>query len=245
VFPENFAQSGSQKIRFPASCPDDVSYHPDAQLSKSPAVQMTCHTIRTHIRLKHHPSGRRGFPFGPSSVSRSFELLQLAPFRTIQQPVRTTLSVRPKLQDFFPKHRYGKIAETVQTTWILVQMRSSIKQVSQFKSRGPDASQHGPDTRASDMKIACITSTVGTTILLVRTRETSIWKLLAAGRATVRTTGQHRPDVGLKQERYSAKFSKFRSHSCPSGRPMTTFRTGPSFIKPDAHLNCQPINRGL
>jgi hypothetical protein len=62
--------------------------------------------------------------------------------------------------------------------------------------------------------------------------------------ATVRTAGQHRPDAALKQERFSAKFSEFWSHSCPSGRPMTTVQTAPSFIKPDAHLNCRPINRG-
>jgi hypothetical protein len=63
-------------------------------------------------------------------------------------------------------------------------------------------------------------------------------------RETVRTIGQHRPDTALKQERFSAKFLEFRSHNCPSGRPMTTVRTAPSFIKPDAQLNCQPINRG-
>jgi len=39
---------------------------------------------------KHHPSG-------PSSVSRSFELLQLASVRTFQQHVRTRLSVRPAM----------------------------------------------------------------------------------------------------------------------------------------------------
>jgi hypothetical protein len=51
-----------------------------------------------------------------------------------------------------------------------------------------------------------------------------------SGRATVRTTVPHRPDAALKQERSSAKFLEFRSHSCPSGRPMTTVRTTPSFI---------------
>jgi hypothetical protein len=130
--------------------------------------------VRTLSCPKHHPSGRRGFPSGASPVLRSFELLQLAFVRTFQQPVRTTLSVRPKLQDFFPKHKYGKIAAIVRTTWIPAWTRSSIRQVSQFKSRRPDASQHGPDARASNMEIACISSTVRTTILLVQTREASI-----------------------------------------------------------------------
>jgi hypothetical protein len=91
-FPEDSAQFASQKIRFPASRPDDVSYRLDAQLSKESAVQTTCHTVWTHIRLKHHPSGRPGFPSGPFSVSRSFELLKLASIWTIQLLVWTTLS---------------------------------------------------------------------------------------------------------------------------------------------------------
>lgn len=37
---------------------------------------------------------------------------------------------------------------------------------------------------------------------------------------------------GSKQERISAKFLKeSRSHSCPSGRPMTTVRTAPRFYQ--------------
>jgi hypothetical protein len=143
---------------------------------------MTCHTVWMHIRLKHHLSG-------PSSMSRSFELLQLASIRTFQQPIRTTLSVRPKLQDFFPKHRYGKIAATVRTTWIPGWTHSSIRQVSQFKSKRLNASQHGPKERASEMEIACIRSAVRMTILPVRTREASIWKLLAADVRTSRWCG--------------------------------------------------------
>jgi hypothetical protein len=60
-------------------------------------------------------------------------------------------------------------------------------------------------------------------------------------RVTVRTIGHHRLDAALKQERSSSKFLEFRSHSCSSVRPMTTVRTAPSFIKPDAHLNYKPI----
>jgi len=66
-----------------------------------PAVRTTSHTLRTLIRLKHHSSGRRGFPSGLSSLSRSFELLQLASVRTIQQPVRTILNVRSSLRISF------------------------------------------------------------------------------------------------------------------------------------------------
>jgi len=84
----------------------------------------------------------------------------------------------------------------------------------------PDDHPPGPNTRSLYKEITC------------------------SERATVRTTGQHRPDAALKQERFLAKFLEFRLHSCPSERPMTTIRMAPSFIKPDAHLNCQPINKG-
>jgi hypothetical protein len=57
-------------------------------------------------RRRDIPSGRptvqsiicsddENFPSGPSSVSRSFELFQLASVQTFQQYVRTTLGVRP------------------------------------------------------------------------------------------------------------------------------------------------------
>jgi len=133
---------------------------------------------RPSVQSIIRPDGEN-FPSGPSSVSRSFELLQLALVRTFQQHVRTTLSVRPSCRIFFPKHRYGKIDVTVQTTWILLQMHSSLREVSQFKSRRPDDGPHGPDARASDMEIACIKSTVRTTIPLVWMSEAFIRKLLA------------------------------------------------------------------
>jgi hypothetical protein len=59
---------------------------------------------------------------------------------------------------------------------------------------GPDSHPPGPDARSLYKEITC------------------------SGRATVRTTMPHRPDAALKQERSSAKFLKFWSHSCPSGR---------------------------
>jgi hypothetical protein len=68
----------------------------------------------------------------------------------------------------------------------------------------PDDHPPGPDTRSLYMEITC------------------------SRRATVRTTGQHRPNTAQKQERFSAKFLKFWSHSCPSGRhPILS---SPTFI---------------
>jgi hypothetical protein len=52
----------SQESRFPAIRPDNVSFHPDAHLSILQAIWTTYHKVRTPDRLKHHPSGRSGFP---------------------------------------------------------------------------------------------------------------------------------------------------------------------------------------
>jgi hypothetical protein len=164
------------------------------------------------------------FMSGPSSVSRSFSSLH--PFRR--------LSVFDKLQGFFPKHSYGKIAATVRTKWISVRTCSSIRQVSHSKSRRPDVSPLGPDAHASDMEIACIKSTVRTTIPLVRMREALVWKLLAAEvRPFGRCSDDRAPPSGRSsnQERILAKFSESRSHSCLSGRPITTVRTEPRFYQ--------------
>jgi hypothetical protein len=116
------------------------------------------------------------------------------------------LSVLDKLQDFFPKHSYRKITASVRTTWILVRTRLSIRQVLQFKSRCPDDSQHGPDARASDMEITCIKSTVWT-IIPWSGRMRPYMEITCSGSATVRTTGDRRPDAAQKQERISVKFS--------------------------------------
>jgi len=113
-------------------------------------------------------------------------------------------SVFDQLWDFLPKHSYGKIAATVRTTWIPVRTRSSIRHVSHLKSRRPDVSPLGPDALESDMEIACIRSTVWTTIPLVRTCEALLWKLLAT---EVRPFG--RQDSTVRSQLKSGKnFSK-------------------------------------
>jgi hypothetical protein len=148
------------------------------------------------------------FPYGPSSVSRSFELLQLASVQTFQQHVRTILSVWP-----------------------------SIRQVSHSKFRRLDSSLHGPDARASDMEIACIWSTVQTTIPLVRTCEALIQKLRVA---KVRPSGRQGNTVRmwLKLGKNFSEILESRSHSCLSRRPMTTVQTAPRFYQ--ARISVEP-----
>jgi hypothetical protein len=149
-----------------------VSYRPDAHLSKVPAVRTMCHIVRRPIYSKHHPSGLRELPV------QTFPCVKK--FRNAPSCIRPDVSVAclddsqcsTKLQDFFPKHRSGKITATVR-------MRLSILQVSHSKSRRSDASQHGPDVLASNIEIAYIKSTVRTTIPPVRMQEAFIWKSLA------------------------------------------------------------------
>jgi hypothetical protein len=176
-------------------------------------------------------------------VSKSFELLQLASIRTIQQPVWTILNFRSRFRISFQTliwedccNRQDDVESRpdvlIHKASIAIQIQTSGRQ-SEWSERSsiiygnclhqiscPDDHPLGPDARSLYMEITC------------------------SGRATVRTTGHHRPDEALKQEIFSAKFLEFQMHSYLFGRPMTTVWTAPSFIKLDAHLNCQPINRG-
>jgi hypothetical protein len=130
-------------------------------------------------------------------------------------------SVFDQLRDFFRKHRYGKFAATVQTMWNPVRTRSFIRQVSHSKSRRSNISPLGSDGRASEMEIPCIRSTVRTTIPLVWTHEALIWKLLVA---EVRPSGRQGNTIRmlLKTGKNCSKIFESRSHSCLSGRRMTT-----------------------
>jgi hypothetical protein len=145
-----------------------------------PVVQTTCHTVWTPICLKHHPSRRRELSVRTFPCVEKFRTAPACIRPNVFSSMSERLSVFDKLQDFFPKHSYGKLAATIRMTWIPVRTRSSIRQVSQFKSRRPDDAPHGPDERASDMEIVCIKSIVWTIISLVWTHEVFIWKLLAA-----------------------------------------------------------------
>jgi len=68
----------------------------------------------------------------------------------------------------------------VQTMWIPVRTRSSIRQVAHSKFRRPDHGLHGLNARASYMEIAYIRFIIRTTVFMVRTRQALIWKLCAA-----------------------------------------------------------------
>jgi hypothetical protein len=89
-------------------------------------------------------------------------------------------SVFDQLWDFFPKHRYGKTAATIQTMWIPIRTHLAIRQVAHSKFRRPDGGLHVLDVRTSYMEIACIRFTVRMTDVMVRKHEALIWKLHTA-----------------------------------------------------------------
>jgi len=95
--------SGSQISRFPASRLDDVSSRSDVHLSIVPSVRMMCHTVLTPRQTKHHTSGRRGFPFGPFTTSRSF-CSSLHPSGCLNSSFGR-LPMIDQLQIFFPKFK--------------------------------------------------------------------------------------------------------------------------------------------
>jgi hypothetical protein len=130
-----------------------VISRPDAQLSK------------------HHPSG-------PSSMSRNFELFQLASVRTSQQHGQTPLSVRqgkgPRsktqiwedscnrpdnvcshLDAILHKasHAYKVLLFGRRSSW--TGCSSFIYGNSLHQFNHPDYSLHGPDSPSLDMEIAC------------------------------------------------------------------------------------------
>jgi hypothetical protein len=128
-------------------------YCSDAHLSKASSVRTT-RTFRPDLPLCREASNCSSLHLSKRFSSTSGRLL-----------------VFNKLQDFFPKH-----SKCVDSRPSVLIHKASIA----FKSRHSDDGPHGPDARASDMEIACIRSTVRTTILLVWTREALVWKLLAA-----------------------------------------------------------------
>jgi hypothetical protein len=184
-----------------------VSSRPDAHLFIVPSCPDVCHTVRTSFRLRHHPSGRCGFPSRHSYVSRSF-CSSLHPSRRLSSPFGR-LTVFDQASDFLSKNKYGEITVAVRTTWIPGRTRYSLRQVRNSNSTVRTPVYHGPDARTTDMEIACRRSTVQTAILLVRTHEALIRKLLAAdvrpsGRQclTVRTRLSRRKDFQRKSHNF-------------------------------------------
>jgi hypothetical protein len=155
TFLEDSVRILRQCCQIPCIRRDDVVFRPDAHQSSK------------------HLSGRHDIPFGHSTV-RAPSVRTTRTFRPdlpLCREASNCFCLHPsgrfssmsgrysmfyQLWDFFPKHRYGKIAATVRTMWIPIQTRSSIRQVAHSKFRLLDDSLHGPNARATYIEIACI-----------------------------------------------------------------------------------------
>jgi hypothetical protein len=101
---------------------------------------------------------------------------------------------------FASRHSYGKTAATVRTMCDPIRTLFSIRQDVHTKFNRPDVNLHGPDDQASYMEIACTISTVRTSPFRVQTLQSLIMVITCSQSATVRTLGQHCPDMALLWE---------------------------------------------
>jgi hypothetical protein len=194
---------------------------PDAHLSKASSVQTT-RTFCLELPLCWEASN--------CSSLHSSELFSRTSAR---------VSVFDKLQDFFSKHSYGKIPATVRTMYELIQ-KASIGFKIQTSGRQSAWSRRtsirygncvhqinclddhplGPEAWSLGMEITCSEST------------------------TVRMTRHHRQDVAQTRKEFQWTFQKAdRTVVRPDALWLLSGRSQ-GFIKPDAYLNPQPINRG-
>jgi len=119
------------------------------------AFRTTCHPVRTPICPLFHPSRRRAIPSGrpdrPSIIRPDVVDFRLDP--PLYQEASVPVCIRPNVSAGHPnasqysiklqilsKFIYGKIDETVRTTWIPVWTRFSLRQESQFKFNRPNSS---------------------------------------------------------------------------------------------------------
>jgi hypothetical protein len=132
-------------------------------------------------------------------------------------PVRTTWLYCPdaiqcltSIRVSASRHSYGKTAATVR-------MRFSTRQDVHTKFNRPDIRLNGPDDQASYMEIACKSSTIWTSDLMVRMIKLHIWKL----RAQVQPSGRQPSRSGCSKPYYGnyvqPKCNRPDARATPSG----------------------------
>jgi len=98
----------SENLWFHVSRPDDRAIP-----SRRPSDHCSIHPDDVPYRLdasqtKHHPSGRRAFPFGPSTVSRSFYPACICPDNSAARPDAYQYSTSFR---FFPSSNMGRLIQ--------------------------------------------------------------------------------------------------------------------------------------
>jgi len=217
-----------RRFWFPVSRPDDraipsgrpsdqCSIHPDDVPYRSNASQ-----------TKHHLSGLRAFPSGPSTVLRSFYQAWIHPDVSAARldASRYSTSLRffpcsdkgkidqPSGRCSIPSGRespYGKNRNSNITVRTLVNLgpdvRATNMEITNSTSTVWTTASHGPDARITDMEIVCCSSAVRTLIPHGPNARSLIRKLLART-CNCPEDVPSRPDTALKQERFLSDIFK-------------------------------------
>jgi hypothetical protein len=224
----------SQKNQFPVSCPNDR-----ATPSGRPSVHCS---IRPDARqTKHHLSGRRVFPSGPFTVSRSF---------------------------YSSLHPSGRLSSSSERPSVFDQASDSFQiYIWEDCCNRPDDVDFRPDALLLKARIAIQIQPCGR--LLAWSRRTfnrygncgfdfnrsdaylswsghakPFMEITCSGRATVWTTVSHRPDEALKKERFSVKISKILVAQLSIQTAHVRCPNGAHIFYCNRPFEPQPINRG-
>jgi hypothetical protein len=167
---------------------NDPFYQEFNLFQKSSFQSYASRRIYTNSKLKKsdpfHPSVRRDIPSGRSTVQASsiqttrafcqdLPVCREASNRSKLHPsgrlsnISGSRSVFDRLWDFFPKHRYGKIATTIRTMCVPFRTLSFIRQAVHSTFNHQDLSLHGRDSQVSFMEITCISLIVQTSAFMV------------------------------------------------------------------------------
>jgi len=138
-------------------------------------------TVQSIIRLDGEI-----FPSRPSSMSRSFELLQLAPIWT---PLSVILAMRFPSKTQIWEVRWNRLDVLIHKASIAFKIQKSGRASIRYGNcvhqiNRPEDHSIGPDTRSLDMEIGC------------------------SGSATVQATGHHRPDAAQIRKEFQRNFGK-------------------------------------
>jgi len=148
-------------VRTPIShcfiCLDDVPYRPNAR------------------QTKHHPFGRRAFPFGPSTVSRRFCPTCISPDFSATCPDASLYSNSSR---FFPSSNKEKINQPSGRCSIPSGLASPQGRNRNSNTPVRTSDSLGPDARSSKKEIVDLTSTVRTTTYHGPDARTSVMEIV-------------------------------------------------------------------
>jgi hypothetical protein len=122
--------------------------------------------------------------------------------------------------------------------------RVSKKEIADSTSTVRTTAYHGPYVHITDMEIACRRIAVRTLIPHGPDAREPYKEITCSRRATVRTMCHPVRTMPLNRKDFPANFLENLVAQLSVRTPMSTVRTEPTYILPDAHLSPQPINRG-